>query len=169
MRYTEIRIEDDAGQDPSLWERLSLSDIDDELLRNEIPPDVTELMFQRGDNFTDSQISQIFADQRPSTERRGGNGGQRLVPPSTRNFRIIKYRNPKTNRSLKILKCDNPGCPKFFRKFHNFYDHLRIHTGERPFVCPFADVSGCSMRFTQKSNLNKHVATHRLRAMRGPL
>lgn len=74
--------------------------------------------------------------------------GQGRVPPSTRNFRIIKYRSPKTNRNQKILKCDNPGCAKFFRKFHNFYDHLRIHTGERPFGCPYSDVTGCDKRFT---------------------
>lgn len=80
--------------------------------------------------------------------------------PTSRHFRIFKYRNPTTNRNLKILKCDHENCQKFFRKFHNFYDHLRIHTGERPFSCPYKSKTGCKLRFTQKSNLNKHIKCH---------
>lgn len=56
--------------------------------------------------------------------------------PSTRNFRVFKYKNPRTQRVVKILKCDHGQCHMFFRKWHNFFDHLRVHTGERPFVCP---------------------------------
>ena len=80
--------------------------------------------------------------------------------PSTRSFRIFKFKNPTTQRYLKILKCDFPGCPMNFRKWHNFYDHLRIHTKERPFACPYRRQLKCSLTFTQKSNLNKHVRSH---------
>lgn len=55
------------------------------------------------------------------------------------------------------MKCDHDDCGKHFRKWHNFFDHLRIHTHERPYVCPF---SGCGFSFTQRANLNKHVEVH---------
>lgn len=35
--------------------------------------------------------------------------------------------------------CDWEGCPraqKPFTKRHKMYNHLRTHTGERPYVCP---------------------------------
>lgn len=78
-------------------------------------------------------------------------------------FRIFKFKNPETQRYLKILKCDYPDCPMNFRKWHNFYDHLRIHTNERPYSCPYAVQKNCKLTFTQKSNLNKHVKSHLLR------
>ena len=77
--------------------------------------------------------------------------------PDTKLYRIFTYKNPRSKRYIKVLKCDHEGCDKWFRKWHNFFDHLRIHTNERPYVCPFP---GCAFSFTQRANLNKHVEVH---------
>ncbi|CAG8623950.1 13450_t:CDS:2, partial [Dentiscutata erythropus] len=56
--------------------------------------------------------------------------------------------------------CDWEGClrgQKPFTKRHKMYNHLRTHTGERPFVCT---VNGCGKRFSRPDSLTTHVKTH---------
>ncbi|KAL1124547.1 hypothetical protein AAG570_001173 [Ranatra chinensis] len=53
------------------------------------------------------------------------------------------------------MKCSF--CGKQFRKKFDMDQHLRSHTGERPFQCIV-----CGRTFSQKSNLMKHMATHKV-------
>ena len=53
--------------------------------------------------------------------------------PDTSSFRIIEYVNPKTHRLIRFLNCKDHDCGKIFRRWHNFFDHLRTHTKERPY------------------------------------
>jgi uncharacterized Zn-finger protein len=81
--------------------------------------------------------------------------------PNSKNFAFVKYYNPATTRWSQLFVCTEKNCQKQFRKWHNLFDHLRIHTMEQPYECP---VVGCSKTFTQRSNLNKHLYTHRKRS-----
>lgn len=69
--------------------------------------------------------------------------------PNTRQFSLLKFHKLKTGRPTLGFSCDYPYCGKLFLKWHNLFDHLRIHTGERPFLCP---VKGCGIRFNQVAN-----------------
>lgn len=44
-----------------------------------------------------------------------------------------------------------------FAKRHKIQNHLRIHTGERPFVCSFP---GCDKKFSRQDGLSTHAKTH---------
>ncbi|XP_039296339.1 pair-rule protein odd-paired-like [Nilaparvata lugens] len=56
--------------------------------------------------------------------------------------------------------CYWQGCPRNGRPFKAKYklvNHIRVHTGEKPFPCPFP---GCGKVFARSENLKIHKRTH---------
>ena len=79
------------------------------------------------------------------------------IMPKTKDYRVYKFKNPLTMKDMQILECKAENCDKVFRKWHNFVEHLRVHTKERPYICEYED---CQKSFSQKTNLKKHLETH---------
>ena len=71
------------------------------------------------------------------------------------NFELYFEKNSTTCRNRRMLKCKHHDCDKVFKKAWNLFDHMRIHTGEKPYQC-----GQCGRRFAQNGNLTKHLKLH---------
>uniref|UniRef100_A0AAY4E4Y7 C2H2-type domain-containing protein n=1 Tax=Denticeps clupeoides TaxID=299321 RepID=A0AAY4E4Y7_9TELE len=57
----------------------------------------------------------------------------------------------------KPFPCPFMGCDKVFARSENLKIHKRTHTGEKPFMCEF---EGCDRRFANSSDRKKHMHVH---------
>ncbi|XP_064641574.1 zinc finger protein 341-like [Lineus longissimus] len=75
------------------------------------------------------------------------------LPPGGKQRRL-KAMSPE-EASKRKLKCQY--CEKSFAKNFDLQQHVRSHTGEKPFQCIV-----CGRAFAQKSNVKKHMQTHKV-------
>ena len=63
-----------------------------------------------------------------------------------------------TDQNLHVCyweNCIREGKP--FKAKYKLVNHIRVHTGEKPFACPFI---GCGKVFARSENLKIHKRTH---------
>ncbi|KAK2166125.1 hypothetical protein NP493_1336g01010 [Ridgeia piscesae] len=61
----------------------------------------------------------------------------------------------QTNHTCLWQSCPRDGRP--FKAKYKLVNHIRVHTGEKPFPCPFP---GCGKVFARSENLKIHKRTH---------
>lgn len=61
----------------------------------------------------------------------------------------------QTNHACYWQNCSRDGRP--FKAKYKLVNHIRVHTGEKPFPCPFP---GCGKVFARSENLKIHKRTH---------
>ena len=66
-----------------------------------------------------------------------------------------KLSKKRSSKKQWLLQCSY--CLKCFRKNFDLQQHIRSHTGDKPFHCPI-----CGKGFSQNSNLKKHIEIHRI-------
>ena len=72
--------------------------------------------------------------------------------PNKGNSLGLGLEEPSVKKKLKCQYCD-----KLFCKNFDLQQHIRSHTGEKPFQCIV-----CGRAFAQKSNVKKHMQTHKV-------
>jgi len=80
-----------------------------------------------------------------------------IVEPQTPQPVKAEDNSDSQHTATKTLKLKCKYCSKQFAKNFDMQQHLRSHTGEKPFQCVV-----CGRAFAQKSNVKKHMATHKV-------
>jgi uncharacterized Zn-finger protein len=91
---------------------------------------------------------QVANDQSMSLENRT----QVVFNTSTLVSRHLESRRPHSElKHMCVL------CHRRFTRTSNLVNHIRVHTGDKPFACTHAN---CGKQFNQRSNLKRHMVVH---------
>jgi uncharacterized Zn-finger protein len=71
-------------------------------------------------------------------------------------FRSIFFLNLLQTEAIKLgdQKFACPFCTVVMKTPHKIQEHIRVHTGEKPFQCLY-----CNQKFTQGSSRSRHMRT----------
>ncbi|XP_014667676.1 PREDICTED: zinc finger protein 341-like [Priapulus caudatus] len=84
-----------------------------------------------------------------------GGGGVLMNLDATKGRRRGMDADSASNHKAMKLRCTY--CEKLFSKNFDLQQHIRSHTGEKPFQCIV-----CGRAFAQKSNVKKHMQSHKV-------
>lgn len=76
-----------------------------------------------------------------------------LRPTISKIIKTEKSISPKTEELPKIHGCEV--CSKTFKRREHLYQHIKLHTGFRPYQC-----TECKKTFVRKEHLLRHMVLH---------
>ena len=125
-------------------------------INSNLTSEVNTLLNKSKPKFQLQNVNQSKSSQENNTEL-----NPNLVRPNPETnkclFNLQHLEEKQEKEKVKYYRCSFKECNKVFLKQSNLKDHIRTHTGEKPYICLHP---GCGKTFSQHGNLKKHEKIH---------